>query len=43
MAESEGIKEIVNEAAIQSAIMETMAFRDVDVGSPPISTASLRK
>ena len=42
MAESEDIKEIINQVGIQAVTAVMMALRDMDVGLRPIPTASLR-
>ena len=43
MAESEGMKEIVNQVAVQAATAVMTVLRDVDVGPKPTPTASQRK
>ena len=43
MAESDGIQEIVNKAAIQVATAVMMVLRDADSGTQPATTASLRE
>ena len=43
MAEFEGIEEMVNQASIQAATVVMIPFRDVNVGSQPVSTTSPRK
>ena len=43
MAESEGIQEVVNQAAIQAATVVMMALRGVDVGPLLAPTANLRE
>ena len=42
MAESEGIQEILNQAALQVATVVMMALRGMDVGSHLAPTANLR-
>ena len=43
MAESENIKEVVNQAAIQAAVAVIMVLRDVEAGHPLTTVASNRK
>ena len=43
MAESEGIKEIVNQAAIQATMAVMMAFINIDAGSQPTPMPSHRE
>ena len=38
MAPSQGIKERVNQAAIQAATVVMMAFRDTETGPQPVTT-----
>ena len=43
MADSGGIKVIVNQVAMQATTTVVMAYRDVDTRTQPISTASQRE
>ena len=43
MAESEGINEIVNQVAIQTATALMIALRDMDVGPQPTHNTSQRE
>ena len=43
MAETEGIKDILNQSAIQPATLVMAALRDAEAGSQPIALATHRK